>query len=423
MNLLLRAATIYDPQSAYHLQKQNILIEKGIITYIGPDDKEADKVVELEGLCVSTGWVDMNAFTGEPGLEHREDLQSLAAAAARGGFTEVVCFPNTAPVVQSKGSIHFIKHGALGLPVTLHPTATVTTDAQGKDLTEMIDLHHAGAVAFTDGTNPLQGADVLIKALQYLQLFNGLLLNRPDHSRLSEHGQMHEGQASTRLGMKGIPAIAEEVMVTRDLQILSYTGGKLHFSLVSTAASIEAIRKAKQAGLQVTCDVASYQAAFTDETILPFDTNYKVLPPFRSEIDVEAIKQGLLDNTIDALVSAHQPHDTEAKKLEFDLADFGIINLETAFAVAITNLTDALSLEQIIEKFTSGPRRILGLAQPKIETGQVANLTLFHPNLTWTPTEEETASKSRNSPFYGKPLTGKVIGTFHKQQLVLSHTF
>ncbi|MER2997779.1 dihydroorotase [Pontibacter populi] len=420
MNVFLRAATIYHPSSEFHLQQHNILIEQGKITYIGPDEKQADQTIASDHLAVSVGWADMYAVTGEPGLENKEDLQSLAAAAAAGGFTEVLCMPNVEPVVQTKGAINYIKSRSVSLPVTLHPTAAVTMEAEGKELTEMIDLKQAGAVAFTDGTHPIQGAEVMVRALQYLQLFDGLLLNRPENTKLTAYGQMHEGIASTRLGLKGIPALAEETIVARDLQLLAYTGGKLHFSLISTKKAIESIRKAKADGLHVTCDVASYQVAFTDETMLPFDTNYKVNPPFRSETDAEAIKQGLADGTIDAIVSGHQPHDTEAKKLEFDLAEFGIMNLETAFAVANTTIAGAVPLETIVEKLTTAPRRILQLPQPQIAVGETANLTIFDPKQTWTPEEKALKSKGVNSPFFGQELTGKVIGIIHKGQVVLN---
>ncbi|QCR23214.1 dihydroorotase [Pontibacter sp. SGAir0037] len=420
MKVLLRAAQIINPDSAYHLQTQNILIENGKILYIGTDEPEADTLIAADGLCVSAGWVDLHAFVGEPGLEHKEDLETAAAAAAAGGFTEILCLPNVQPVVQTKGAVSFLRNRTAHLPVTLHPAAALTVDTEGKDLTEMIDLHTAGAVAFTDGIKPLQGADVMLKALQYVQMFDGLLMNKPEHTRLTDHGQMHEGQVSTLLGMKGIPAMAEEIMVTRDLQLLAYTGGKLHFSLISTAASVEAIRKAKAEGLQVTCDVASYQAAFTDETIAPFDTNYKVAPPFRSEKDAAALVQGLEDGTIDALVSAHIPHDTESKKLEFDLADFGITNLETAFSVAYTSLSDTLSLEKIIYKLTDGPRQVLSLPKPAIAEGEEANLTIFSPVLGWTPDQDTVKSKSFNSPFFGVNLKGKVLGIIHKGQVVLN---
>ncbi|OKL39784.1 dihydroorotase [Pontibacter flavimaris] len=421
MKILLRAATIYDPQSEFHLQQQHILIENGAIAYIGPDEQQADQVIATDGLSVSAGWVDMQAYAGEPGLEYKEDLESLAAAAAAGGFTEVLLLPNTEPVVQTKGAINFIKNRTHALPVTLLPAAAITVDAAGKDLTEMIDLHRAGAVAFTDGTHPLQGADVILKALQYVQPFNGLLMNRPEHTRLTENGQMHEGEASTRLGMKGIPSLAEEVTITRDLQLLRYTGGKLHFSLISTAAAVAAIRRAKEEGLQVSCDVASYQAAFTDETLEPFDTNYKVTPPFRGASDAAAIKEGLRDGTIDAVVSAHMPQDVEAKKLEFDLAEFGIINLETAFAVANTTLE--LPLELLLEKLTSNPRRILGLPEARLAVGEAASLTIFAPGQTWVPSADKSRSKSHNSPFFGRELKGRVLGTIHKGQLVLNDSF
>ncbi len=390
-----------------------------MITYIGTDTPHADKVVENDDLCVSAGWMDLHAYVGEPGYEYKEDIQSIAAAASKGGFTEVLCLPNTYPVIQTKGAVNYLKNHSANLPVTLHPIAAATVDTEGKDLTEMIDLYQAGAVAFSDGIKPLQGADVILKALQYVQLFDGLLMNKPENTRLSEHGQMHEGITSTQLGMKGIPSLAEEVTVARDLQLLAYAGGKMHFSLISTAAAVEAIRKAKAEGLQVTCDVASYQACFTDETILPFDTNYKVAPPFRSQTDAEAIKRGLADGTIDALVSAHMPHDTEAKKLEFDLADFGITNLETAFAVANTALGDELTTELLVSKFATGPRKILGHQVPVIAVGEVANLTLFQPNQTWIPADADTLSKSVNSPFFGIELKGRVTGTIHKGQVVL----
>ena len=423
MKILLKAVQIYDPVSAFHLKRQHILIDQGIISYIGEDLQEADRTLDLKGLCVSPGWVDMYARVGEPGLEHKEDIESLAEAAAAGGFTDVLCMPNVQPVVQSKGAVNFLKSKSTTLPVNLLPAGAVTVDTQGKELTEMIDLQRAGAVAFTDGDKPLQGAEVIVKALQYLQPFDGLLMNRPEHTRLTEFGQVHEGIISTQLGMKGIPALAEEVMVTRDLQLLAYTGGRLHFSLISSAGSVEAIRKAKASGLNVTCDVASYQVAYTDETMAPFDTNYKVAPPFRSNTDAEAIKQGLQDGTINAVVSAHQPHDTESKKLEFDLAEFGIVNLETAFAVANTTLAGILSLENLIEKLTSAPREILRLPACSIAKGEKACLTLFHPELKWTPTQDSTKSKSKNSPFLGQELTGKVIGIINKGQLVLNHSF
>jgi dihydroorotase len=420
MNILLKGIKVIHPASSYHNQITNLLIQDGRITYVGPDVKSADQVVEEQGLCVSVGWLDMRAWVGEPGLEYKEDYHSLGQAAAKGGFTELVLMPDLQPVVQTKNAIGYIKQAAGILPVTLHAAGAVTVDIQGKDLTEMIDLNQGGAVAFTDGDTPIQQADVLVKALHYVQYFNGLVMQRPQDKYLSQLGLMHEGIVSTQLGLKGIPALAEEVMIDRDLQLLEYSGGRLHFSLLSSAGSVERVRAAKAKGLAVTCDIASYQVAFTDEDIIHFDTNYKVDPPFRSAKDKEALMRGLQDGTIDALVSAHKPQDIESKKLEFDLAEFGIINLETAFAVANTYLDQAISLEEIVQKFTTSPRNILNLDAPEIKEGELANLTLFNPAKKWTPQTGTTASKSDNSPFYGTELQGQVFGILHKNNLVLN---
>ncbi|GEO07389.1 dihydroorotase [Adhaeribacter aerolatus] len=418
MTILLKGIQIVHPASSYHNQITNLLIENGRIAYIGPEEKSAEQVVAEEGLCVSIGWLDMRTWVGEPGLEYKEDFGTAAQAAAKGGFTEILLMPDLQPVVQTKNAIGYVQQQAISLPVTLHAAGAVTVDVQGKDLTEMIDLNRAGAVAFTDGEATIQQADVLVKALHYVQYFNGLVMQRPRDKYLSQLGLMHEGVVSTRLGLKGIPALAEEVMVARDLQLLEYAGGKLHFSLLSSAGSVECVRQAKAKGLAVTCDIASYQVAFTDEDIIDFDTNYKVDPPFRSQADKAALIQGLQDGTIDALVSAHKPQDTESKKLEFDLAEFGIINLETAFAVANTYLYQQMSLEEIIQKFTIAPRQILNLPLPDIKEGEPANLTLFNPAKKWIPQKGTTASKSDNSPFYGTELRGQVYGILHKNNLV-----
>jgi dihydroorotase len=416
MNILFRSVKVYHPSSPFHLQKINLHLKEGKIAYLGTNVPEADETWEEEGLAVSVGWLDMHTSVGDPGFEHKETLRSAAEAAAKGGFTEIVCLPNLNPVTQSKNAVAYIKERSATLPVTMHPAAAVTVDVQGKDLTEMIDLQDAGAVAFTDGVVSLQNADVVVRALLYLQPIGGVLLNRAENSRLGEHGLMHEGLTSTQLGLKGIPSLAEEVTVTRNLQLPEYAGGRLHFSLLSSAGSVALIREAKQKGLQVTCDIASYQAAFTDDTIEPFDTNYKVKPPFRSDLDREALILGVMDGTIDALVSAHLPQDVESKHLEFDLAEFGIINLETSFAVANTFLGPRVGIEQLIAKLSSSPRQILQLPLPQFKEGETANLTFFHHTRKWIPTEKSTRSRSRNSPFYGKELTGMVYGTVHKNK-------
>lgn len=423
MKICIASAYIIDPASPFNGQTQDLWIENGIIQRIedvsAENRQEADQLIEIAGLHVSAGWLDMRVSAADPGYEYREDLLSVREAAASGGFTGIVTLPNTHPTVQTKEAIHYQRTKGSNHAVQIFPAATVTIDALGKDLTEMIDLHHAGAVAFTDGHQPVWHPDILIKTLQYLQPFGGLLINRPEDALLTQFGTMHEGVTSTMLGLKGMPALAEELMLARDLRLLAYAGGKIHLSLISTAQSVQLIREAKAQGLAVTCDVAAHQMAFDDTALLNFDTNLKVNPPFRSQSDSQALWQGLADGTIDAIVSDHHPLDEESKKLEFDLAEFGIIGLETAFAVANTH-NRTLALPALIAKFTVNPRNILNLPQPRMEAGQPANLTLFNPNLEWTFTGRDIRSKSRNTPFIGQTFKGKVMGVVNNGKVMMS---
>ncbi|SOD92598.1 dihydroorotase [Spirosoma fluviale] len=444
MQLLIRSARIVDAASSFDGQVCDILVENGLIRQIGaqlPVDTNV-RVVEADNLHVSLGWVDMRVLTQDPGYEHKEDLTSVCRAAAAGGFTDIAVLPNTQPVVDAKGTLAYIQRMAEGQPVRVHVIAAVTKKAAGEDFTEMLDLHHAGAVAFSDGNHPLQNPDLLLKTLQYLEPINGLFMNRPEEMLLTRFGQMHEGVQSTLLGLKGMPALAEELMIERDLRLLEYVLGHgaeeighgaeeneselyplpsapcpippaLHFSTISTARSVELIRQAKAQGSPVSCDVAAHQLVFDDSALSGFDTNLKVNPPFRSVADVRALWDGLKDGTIDAIVSDHTPHDPECKNLEFDQADFGIIGLETVFSNAVMHNQD-LPLAQLIEKLTTRPRQILRLPVTTIAEGQPATLTLFDPAGIWT--YSRTLSKSKNSPFLGQTLTGRVIGTVHRGQ-------
>jgi dihydroorotase len=416
MKILIRSAEVIAPGSSHNGQQKDIWIENGIIKKIALAGElsttEADHVYEDEQLNVSAGWVDMRALAKDPGLEHQEDLITIREAAAAGGFTEIALLPNTHPIAQTKESILYARTRGSAHAVRVHPMAAVTIDSKGKDLTEMIDLHTAGAVAFTDGLKPVWHSDILVKTLQYLQTFDGLLINRPEDTLLTQFGNMHEGITSTMLGLKGMPAIAEEMMIARDLRFLEYAGGKIHFSAISTAKAVQLIRTAKQQGLQVTCDIAAHQIAFDDTALMGFDTNFKVNPPFRSQEDIAALWEGLADNTIDAIVSDHNPLDTESKKLEFDLAEFGIIGLETAFAVVHT-FNKTLSLSQLISKLSIRPREILKLPIPQIAEGHPANLTVFSTEQTWEFTEKSIRSKSKNSPFIGYTFKGKALAVIN----------
>ena len=424
MQFLLRSAYVIDAASSFDGQVVDILVENGLIQQIGQNlsAPTGSRVIESANLHVSPGWVDMRVLAQDPGYEHKEDINSVCRAAAAGGFTDIALLPNTQPVVDDKGTLGYVRRMAEGQPVSVHVVAAVTKKTAGEDFTEMLDLHHAGAVAFSDGTHPLQNPDLLLKTLQYLQPIDGLLMNRPEEQLLTRFGQMHEGIQSTLLGLKGMPALAEELAVERDIRLLDYvlegrsdegnvSNPLLHFSTISTARSVELIRQAKAAGLPVSCDVAVHQLVFDDSALAGFDTNLKVNPPFRSPDDVAALWAGLADGTIDAIVSDHSPQDAESKNLEFDQAEFGIIGLETVFAASITH-NRALPLSTLIEKFTTRPRQILRLPSVHIAEGQTASVTLFDPTTEWT--YERTVSKSKNSPFLGQSFTGRVVGTIHR---------
>jgi dihydroorotase len=421
---LFKAVTIVDELSSLDGQQVDILLKDGQIQKIAAhiNDDQAE-VVPASGLCCSLGWLDIGAFTGEPGLEHRETLQNFMLAAAYGGFTEVACLPTVDPITQTKATVDFFRQRANTGFVRLHPIAAVTHNLEGKDLTELLDLNAAGAVAFSDGHHALQDSDAMLKALEYLKLFGGVLIHQPENKRLANSGQMHEGIASTRLGLKGNPALAEEVQITRDLQLLRYTGGKLHLSQISTAAGLDAIRKAKKGGLQVTCDIAAHQCAFIDETLVPFDTNYKVAPPFRGEADRAALLEGLQDGTIDTIISAHLPWDEEAKELEFDLAEPGIIGLQTAYSVATETLTSHISQKELVKKLARDSREILQLPVPALAEGEIANLTFFHPEKRWVFQESNNASAARNSPFFGREMQGCVFATYLNGQLTVNPSY
>ncbi len=417
MDIVLKAVTILDPGSANHGQKLNITIEQGKITQIS-DQFNNDgnyEVVELDGKMVSPGWFDMNADFCDPGYEHKEDIYTGIKAAQAGGFTSVVLLPNTSPVIDTKNQIEYIKSKSGFSSVNVYPYAAITKKCEGEELTEMIDLHAAGAIAFTDGIKPIHNTDILLKTLQYLQKFNGLLINRPEDLQLNMFGVMHEGKVSTTLGLRGMPSIAEVIMIQRDLKILEYTGGKIHFSNVSTAESVQLIREAKSRGLKVTCDVAAHQLLIDENLIGEYDTNYKTNPPFRDEEDRKALIKGILDDTIDVIVSSHRPQDVESKHLEFDLADFGVTGLETLFPVFI-KLGDSIPLEKLLSKITNGPREVLDQPIVKIEKGQNAELTIFDTELEWDYSEENSFSRSQNSPFFKNRLKGRAMGIINRNK-------
>ena len=432
MNVLLPSVTLLDPTSEFHRKNICLEVRDGVITSLrkatnAPPEGSFDQILSGDHLHVSAGWFDLQAHFCDPGLEHKEDLYTGAQTAAAAGFTEVALLPNTDPTVQTKNEVRYIRQGSTG-PVQLHSLAAVTRHTQGEELTEMIDLHEAGAVAFTDGTHPLTHRQVLLKALQYVQKFDGLLINRPEDTQLTAYGAMHEGVNSTRLGMKGMPVLAETIALERDLRLLEYAAEfayphppRLHVSNVSSAAGVAIIRAAKARGLAVSCDVAAHQLVFDDSLLATFDTNYKVNPPLRSPEDQRALVAGLTDGTIDVIVSAHQPQDEESKKCEFDQAEFGMLGLPAVLPV-ISQLASSgdVTLATLLEKLTVNPRQLLRQPLPLIKEGEVANLTVFAPTAHWTWNQETHHSKSYNHPWYGTERVGTVVGVFHQRQHYLA---
>jgi len=399
---------------------QDILIRDGVIEAIG-DGLSVEKgaeVWELPGACVSPGWFDAGIQACDPGYEHREDLHSAARAAAAGGFTAVASFPNTNPAIHSKSEILYIKNKTAGSPVTFYPVGAISQGCEGKDLAELFDMHSAGAIAFSDGQKAVQDAGLLLRALQYAQAFNGLIINEPHHKTIAAGGQMHEGIVSTSLGLKGVPALAEEIVVQRDLSLLEYAQGRLHLHLLSTAKSVALVRAAKKAGLPVTASVAVANLCFSDEKLADFDSNWKIMPPLRSKEDAEALLEGVTDGTIDFICSNHTPWDEEAKNLEFPYAEFGMTGLETAFALCRTFLGKKLTVNDLVKKIALAPRRVFGLPIPEIKPGAPAELTVFAPDAEWIFEEKNIRSKSRNTPFIGQTFKGKVLGIINNGQAV-----
>lgn len=412
MKILIQSAKILNADSPFHKKVKNILINNGRITEIGDKKYSAEKTIDAKGMILSPGWFDLGAYIGDPGYEQKEDLASAALAAAAGGFTGLAMLPNTNPSVQSKNEIGYIVSGNSKRLVQIHPLAAITRNNKGEELTEMIDLREAGAVGFSDGLKTVWHTDIFLKALQYLQKFDGLLIDHPEDTWLNLFGQMHEGVNSTMLGLKGMPAIAESLALSRNLDLLKYAGGRLHAARLSTAKSIDLVRSAKKKGLTVSCDITAYQALLDDSALMNFDTNYKVNPPLREKADNDALIKGLADGTIDVICSGHVPQDEESKSLEFDHADFGMINAQT-FASNLVQLSKTIDWDVLIEKVTTNPRRLVGLPIARVDVGEQVNLTLMDPEATWTLDAKTNRSKSVNSPWWGQKIKGRAVAVFN----------
>jgi dihydroorotase len=417
MNLVIRKAKIIDPKSPFHNQTVDVKITNGVIDAIGNSVSNDANYQEFqqEGLHLSQGWFDSSVSLGEPGFEDRETIANGLIVAAKSGFTGIALQPNSHPIIDNQSQVHFVKQKAANAATNLYPIGALTKNSEGKDLAELFDMKNAGAVAFGDYGKSLSNANLLKIGLQYVQDFEGLVITFAQDENIKGNGVVNEGVVSTRLGLKGIPNLAEELIIARNLFLLEYTGGRLHIPTVSTARSLALIREAKAKGLAMTCSVAVHHLVLTDEKLDGFDTRYKVSPPLRTEADRQALLAGVLDNTIDCITSDHNPIDVEHKKMEFDLAKNGTIGLESAFGALLT----VLPLEIVIEKLTFG-NSILNIEKQVIDINSKANLSLFEIDSNWTFSKASILSKSKNSAFLGQPMKGKALGIYNNGKLVLS---
>ena len=421
MKVLLKQASIVSSASPFNGLQKDILIDEGTIVSIKDSITDtADTIVEIPGMHVSIGWMDVFAHFCDPGLEHRETIASGVAAAAAGGFTDVLLMPNTQPVVHNKSQVEYLVNKSTFLPVNVHPIGAVTRDAAGKELAEMYDMRQAGAIAFSDGIHTIQNSGLLVKALQYIKVFDGIIIQIPDDKSIGSSGLINEGIISTQLGLPGKPAMAEELIVARDIKLAGYANSKLHFTGVSSAKSVEYIQQAKQSGINITCSVTPYHLLFCDEDLQQYDTNLKVNPPVRTYKDRIALVAALLDGTIDCIASHHIPHHIDNKECEFEYAKNGMIGLESLFGGISSLVSGEWPLEKLIDTLSVAPRKIFGMPIPAIKEGTVASLTLFNPLEEYIFERSMIQSKSTNSAFIGKKLKGKVIGIINKNQLVLN---
>ncbi|HVS97811.1 MAG TPA: dihydroorotase [Puia sp.] len=424
MKILIEQARIVDRHSPHNGTIRDILVEDGRITAIGDlsgdgRSTKPDKTIRHDGLHVSAGWVDVFAHFCDPGYEYKETLQTGAAAAAAGGYTDVFVLPNTRPVLDTKSQVEYIRRSAADLPVQVWPLGAVTKSLEGKDLAEMYDMRNSGAVAFSDGTGPVQSAGLLLKGLQYIKAFDGVIIQLPDDRTVGANGLINEGVVSTRLGLPGKPMMAEELMVARDIELTRYTGSRIHFTGISSPRSLDYIREAKAAGLSVSCSITPHHLYFTDADLSEYDTNLKVYPPLRDAGAVKTLRMAVVDGLVDAVASHHFPQEFDSKTVEFENARAGMSSLETVYAVLRTSLPE-LSAERTVDLLSVGPRHLFGMSQPSLKEGQEATLTFFDPAGATQLDSGTTRSRSKNNPFIGRKLRGRVIGTLNKGRVHLN---
>ncbi|HRF78282.1 MAG TPA: dihydroorotase [Chitinophagales bacterium] len=418
MHCIIQGVKIIDPTSPYHLSVKSIRIHNGVIAEIADVINNSDaQVYDYTGNSVSPGWMDMMAAFGDPGHEYKETITTGVAAAAAGGFTAVGLMPNTEPALHSKSEIAYIVNKSKSSIVAIHPYGAITHNREGKELTEIYDMHHAGAVAFTDADVAIRDAGIMLRSLQYVKPFKGVIINIPNDHKIVGNANVNEGVMSVQLGMYGIPDVLEELMVIRDIKLAEYADSHVHFGVISSAKSLPHIREAKKRGIKVTAGVAAYQLFFDESMLFDYDTRLKVNPPLRSKDDVAALIEGLADGTIDVICSYHLPHENDAKDVEFEYAAFGMESLEASFAAACKAIDGKLTITEMVEKMAINPRNILQLPIPSIKENNKAEFTIFNENTAWDFNESDIRSRSHNTAFIGKSLKGKPLAIVNNNQL------
>ena len=422
-DLLIRGGTLLDP-AADSSRTADLLIRDGTIAEIADRLDPADDVPVYDASeeYISPGWMDMHVHLREPGQEHKETIATGTRAAAAGGFTDVACMPNTDPPLHTRDVVEFVKERAADTPVGVHPIACVSKERAGEELAELADLADGGAVAFSDDGAPVYDAGLMRRALEYSTMLDRPVINHMEEPSLNPNGQMHEGEVSARIGVDGIPGLADDVMIARDIELAAFTGGHVHVAHISTARGVELVRRAKARDLPVTAEVCTHHVTLTDAAVerSGFDPDTKMHPPLRSAEDRAALREGLADGTIDALCTDHAPHAAHETEVEFNAAPFGITGLETAWGLIGRELVEPgiLSVEEAVEKLTVAPRRILRLDPPTIAEGEPACLTVFDASTRWTFTEKDVRSKSQNNPFLGDTLVGRPWAIYRDGQFV-----
>jgi len=420
MDILLKQVKLIDQRSTFHKKKVDILIQKGIITKINTSIKTPakTKIWAEKNTHISVGWFDIGTQIGEPGFEQRETIDSATRAAIKGGYTGIACFPNTNPVLDQQASVAFIINKAKTLAIDIYPIGAVSKACEGKEIAELVDMHHAGAIAFSDGDHPLQHSGILLRALEYSKSFNGLIINKPANKEIQSNGLIHEGEVSIQLGMSGIPSIAESLTVHRDCELCSYANSRLLIHSISASDSLKEIKAFKKKSCQINASVSYLNLVYTDKQLTKFDSNLKVLPPLRSDSDRKALVKAITNGEVTVITSNHQPLEPEIKEKEFFYSPFGAIGLQTSFSAINTFCEKEIALETVIHALSVGPRSVLGLEIPEISVGSLANLTLFDPKQKWVFNKEMNQSKSVNSPFINQEFVGKVQGIIHKNSLL-----